>query len=628
MADQFKVAPLSPSAGAVTDSSEAAQYQEALNQSMKALEQRMQPQTNLFNVAAGFLKPTRSGSFGESLGNVNEAMGREQERQQQETVPIAQMRAQLAGQKYEMAQRGKAMESLNGMLGVSPTITKDDLPAIAKSTGLAIDDPQLTQFIGQPKAAFMNGSGQSVVGVTAQPAINKDELNQALIASGGNPTAAIKMIFERQTKWGEPSQLQKDLKFATDPSTPPAVREIVMAKVSSEADRLGMDKDRFFAETGVRLPERGKPQASVQPSMQPSAATAKPVAAEDIMPIPDLAKQLQRDFGLKPEQLSLERTAAQQADLIKRHAAGEPGIYTPAPLTEGKDIYHQGAIDVPTSVPASYMVARGYTRPDPKGDPVHWVPNVAKPVNTTTATQPAASETIPAVVPGTTTPASEFSYPDGTPVIIPASVPPAKRYEFVEKRLGEYQQNVEKAETNTGKVYEKKLEGIAVIDPAVLKKQNTDFVEAKQIVNNPQLKPYMGQLFKQGFVPGMMTALENGISVGPWRASLPAYAVWLNSLPVEVQTEFKRLDQILGGAYMTAVSAKPFGAAPSNFEDLQMKNTMATSKDPYKIINNFLNEQTITNTHLADMRGRFDKFNTTKAKNVQPYGFFGTPGYQ
>jgi hypothetical protein len=29
-----------------------------------------------------------------------------------------------------------------------------------------------------------------------------------------------------------------------------------------------------------------------------------------------------------------------------------------------------------------------------------------------------------------------------------------------------------------------------------------------------------------------------------------------------------------------------------------------------------------------DMRKKFDVFNTTKAKNIQPYGFFGTPGYQ
>ena len=55
---------------------------------------------------------------------------------------------------------------------------------------------------------------------------------------------------------------------------------------------------------------------------------------------------------------------------------------------------------------------------------------------------------------------------------------------------------------------------------------------------------------------------------------------------------------------------------------------MATAKDPYKVINNFLNEQTISNAYLVDMRSRFDKFNTTKAKNIQPYGFFGTPSYQ
>ena len=114
---EFAVKPLASGAGADPESPASQAYQEAIAQSMKALEARMNPQTNWWNIAAAFAKPTRGGSFGESLGNVNETLGAEQERAEKEAVPIAQMRAQLAGQKYEMANKEKAYGILAGATG-------------------------------------------------------------------------------------------------------------------------------------------------------------------------------------------------------------------------------------------------------------------------------------------------------------------------------------------------------------------------------------------------------------------------------------------------------------------------------------------------------------------------------
>ena len=223
--------------------------------------------------------------------------------------------------------------------------------------------------------------------------------------------------------------------------------------------------------------------------------------------------------------------------------------------------------------------------------------------------------------------ASGYTYPDGTEIKIPAGVPDAKHFDYAEARQKEYQQKVERAELNTGKVYEKKLEALVTIDPSVLAKQNEDLKEAKKIISDPRVKEAMGKMFKQGFVPGAITALDNGMTVGPWKASLPAYAVWLNSLDGSIQESLKRLDQILGGAYLAAMSAKPFGTAPSNFEDLKQQNALAIAKDPYRIVNNFIGEQGITNKHLINLRTQFDTFNTTKPGHVHPYGFFGSNGY-
>jgi len=66
------------------------------------------------------------------------------------------------------------------------------------------------------------------------------------------------------------------------------------------------------------------------------------------------------------------RTAQQQEDLKKRKAAGEPNIFTPADVPKGATMVHQNAIDLPTSVPDSFLAQYGLFRPlVKKGDPVH-----------------------------------------------------------------------------------------------------------------------------------------------------------------------------------------------------------------------------------------------------------------
>jgi hypothetical protein len=65
-------------------------------------------------------------------------------------------------------------------------------------------------------------------------------------------------------------------------------------------------------------------------------------------------------------------TAAEQEDLIRRAKAGEKNIFTPAPVPKGAKMVHQDAIDLPTSVPDTFLEKYGLHRPfKNKGDPVH-----------------------------------------------------------------------------------------------------------------------------------------------------------------------------------------------------------------------------------------------------------------
>jgi hypothetical protein len=118
--------------GASLDSEYQKEYFDVLKQSLESLQKRQEP--NLFNVAGAFLNPGRTGSFGEALGNAASVVGKQQEEQEARAPQIAQMRAALAGQEFEVAKQGKAMQMVAGIMGTDPataaqTISSGALPA-------------------------------------------------------------------------------------------------------------------------------------------------------------------------------------------------------------------------------------------------------------------------------------------------------------------------------------------------------------------------------------------------------------------------------------------------------------------------------------------------------------------
>jgi hypothetical protein len=106
-----------------TDEGAQSEYFDALNEAVEALKVRQG--ANMWNVAGALLDPGRTGSFGEALGRVGQVMGKEQEQRQAMQLPIAQLRAQIAGQKYELANQAEGMKMLGQLLGTSPQQTAE-----------------------------------------------------------------------------------------------------------------------------------------------------------------------------------------------------------------------------------------------------------------------------------------------------------------------------------------------------------------------------------------------------------------------------------------------------------------------------------------------------------------------
>ena len=106
-------------AGIGTDPEAQREYVDALTKVADSLQNR--GGTNWFNVAQGFLSPTRTGSFAESAGNAAGAIGKDIEREKELAPSLAMMRAQIAGQKYTMQNDAKALALMGQTLGVAPT---------------------------------------------------------------------------------------------------------------------------------------------------------------------------------------------------------------------------------------------------------------------------------------------------------------------------------------------------------------------------------------------------------------------------------------------------------------------------------------------------------------------------
>lgn len=107
MAEQVAPLTIKPPSFLGADSDAQKEYFEALNKALTSLESRQG--VNLFNVAGALFNPGRTGQAFEAIGNAATAAGRDVERDEARAPAIAQMRAQLAGQKYEVSKQSRAL---------------------------------------------------------------------------------------------------------------------------------------------------------------------------------------------------------------------------------------------------------------------------------------------------------------------------------------------------------------------------------------------------------------------------------------------------------------------------------------------------------------------------------------
>jgi hypothetical protein len=130
---------LKPNVSAGSDAE--AQYQEALNQLTQQLDVRKNRvfDPSMLALAAGFLSPTQTGSFGESLGMAAKGFGTAQAQQQKEDIDLAQLRLQVAQGAREQAARLAGQQAFRQLTGNAPPTlnppTGEGAPTGSATTG-------------------------------------------------------------------------------------------------------------------------------------------------------------------------------------------------------------------------------------------------------------------------------------------------------------------------------------------------------------------------------------------------------------------------------------------------------------------------------------------------------------
>jgi hypothetical protein len=195
--------PTSIPAGITSDPTAQQEYMSALTKVIDSLEKRNQ--INYFNVAGQFFDPGRTGSFGESVGRASASIGRDVEAQRANAPNLALMRAQLAGQKYTLANDAKALNIISDNLGIDPREAQQSLSSGNLTQSQISKIPQLYPAIATlspPRAEMLKNLFDmqvkgADVGIKQREAnIKEDEFGAKYIPDyqiqprGGRPQAA------------------------------------------------------------------------------------------------------------------------------------------------------------------------------------------------------------------------------------------------------------------------------------------------------------------------------------------------------------------------------------------------------------------------------------------------------
>jgi len=139
-------------------------YEDALQQMLASLDARKNRlfEPTLLAIAAGSAQPTRTGGFGESLGNVAKSLQESEAQQMAEAQKYAEAKLGLAGRGLELERQRGRERQFQGLMGSPTTKPPGALPGAVKAGPGALPDTTLPSLSGGVDVGTVEGVPSTV----------------------------------------------------------------------------------------------------------------------------------------------------------------------------------------------------------------------------------------------------------------------------------------------------------------------------------------------------------------------------------------------------------------------------------------------------------------------------------
>lgn len=587
------------------------EYFDAINKAIQSLEARNQG-VNLFNVASAFLTPGRTGSFGEALGNVAGVVGRERQAQQEAEIPLAQMRAQLASQKYQVRQEGAAMQALANHFGVPAAQVEQDLQSgNIDPNQLKSMSPQLYAFI----------------------ATNSPKLGEIVKNMAGMTTEAGKLRVQQgeldiKTRKQQIDETEAVNKYANE----------MRSYQDYLADR-GLTEESA-AKLGIVPPQ--KPASLVKPAAPvavptaaaPVAAAAPPAAAPAEVAAPAAAPADQNSEAYWSQQVSDDEIKG-LANQVKRGDIALDNFSNNSLILSRIQNEIDGATPTAAVVPSPAIEKTAAKPVAPSSDTSAQnlkvlMANKQKDYDKALkANDVSAADRL----------SKEIQFIDsemkrlrstGAP-IKPAAAPAAAATAAAEPRIPSASEREisKERQLQRDKEFLPKREALLLSDPQATGKNNEDLREIVGILNVPRTTEIVGLMQAQGIIAGLAAAAEEGVSTSAGSAKFSTNAFLSKySIPAQYQTDVSRLTNLLARQFFedAKVNKAAVGPQVSNADIILLKTPMATIGDSKDALVYWAKEKMIMNKQREEMYKAFKQYEN-KNSTAPLYGFFRSPEY-
>jgi hypothetical protein len=613
--------PALPAGMSLADPEVKQRYNESIEKVLASLENRSQ--IPWFKIAAALGDPGRTGSAGEAFGKAFGVMGQHQEEERARQLPIAQMRAQLAGQQYEMSKEEKALNAFANALGTTPQNLQQGMasgqfnPMMMQKLNAA-----MPQFYGSPKimemAKTMFGQFNDISKTIMEE--RKLGLSEAdLIAKYGEDIkpllrgATAPMMSGQATSGqttaggtaGSPISVPYttgDVSVAADANNPSGIKPGGKFAVF-ETPELGVQATQQLVDSYLRNPSRNTPESLVG-----TWVTGNPTEGAKVQN-GAYAATVRRE--LENAGIRLDQNG-KIPNTPEANAAVTRAI-----------IFHESGAD--RAKPFLPLVGTDFQTAQAQGE---------------TATPPAI-RTATEAMPSPKILSDRIEFPDGRVIERGASsleswnkLKQSELESYNRQREADIafeRERIKSAGAQRDASVDSKVKELGAINPDDISRTQGMLQSFSELMKDPQMASAVGLMFKQGAGPAMYALAKDGLRVGNFGVSVDFYNSVVKTLPKESQEKLRQAEMLLSELFIQkAREAKSaFGPQISNFDILMQKERMASIRDTPKIINNWLTQERTTAQHKTELSNAYMNFlDSATGTNKKPSQFFNSPEYK